>query len=82
MRFLLFFRLVEIEKIENPLLVLYVGSAGLLINLIGLVIFHEHSHGHHHIRDDDGDNHKEDALVETKGISLNDDEGSVAKAYT
>ena len=61
---LLFFRLVEIEKIENPLLVLYVGSAGLVINLIGLLIFHQHSHshdnhhGHHH--------HNEDAFVEHK----------------
>ncbi|KAG2377633.1 hypothetical protein C9374_009149 [Naegleria lovaniensis] len=48
------------ERIENPLLVLCVGGAGLLVNLIGLVMFcghhphpghdhdHGHGHGHHH----------------------------------
>ena len=55
----LFFRLVQIEKIENPLLVLYVGSAGLVINLIGLLIFSQQSK----LKDDRND---EDALVENK----------------
>lgn len=34
------------QNIESPWLVLYVGSAGLGINLIGLFLFHDH-HGHH-----------------------------------
>ena len=35
-------RLVEVEKIENPKLLLIVGGAGLLVNLIGLLLFHNH----------------------------------------
>ena len=35
-------RLVEVEKIENPKLLLIVGGAGLLVNLIGLILFHNH----------------------------------------
>lgn len=39
-------RIVKVEKIENVELLLYVATAGLIINLIGLVIFgHGHSHG-------------------------------------
>lgn len=40
-------RLVQVENVENPLLVLIVGGVGLLINLAGLFLFHGHSHGHH-----------------------------------
>lgn len=39
-------RLVEIEKIENPKLLLIVGVAGLLINFLGLALFHNHGHSH------------------------------------
>jgi zinc transporter 1 len=35
-------RLVEIEKIENPKLLLIVGGVGLLINFLGLALFHNH----------------------------------------
>ena len=35
-------RLVEVEPIENPKLLLIVGGAGLLINIIGLFLFHNH----------------------------------------
>ena len=35
-------RLVEVEPIENPILLLIVGAAGLLVNLIGLALFHNH----------------------------------------
>jgi len=38
-------RLVEVEKVENPVLLLIVGSAGLAINLVGLLLFHEHGMG-------------------------------------
>lgn len=33
-------RFFQVERIKNPFMVLYVGSAGLAINLIGLVLFH------------------------------------------
>lgn len=35
-------RLVEVEKIENPKLLLIVGGAGLLVNILGLFLFHNH----------------------------------------
>lgn len=41
-------RLVEVEPIHDPWLVLIVGGAGLLINVIGLFMFHNHGHGHSH----------------------------------
>ena len=41
-------RLVEPEVINNPVLVLIVGVAGLLINVVGLILFHQHGHGHSH----------------------------------
>ena len=41
-------RIVEPELINNPVLVLVVGAVGLLINVIGLLLFHRHGHGHSH----------------------------------
>ena len=41
-------RLVEVEEIYDPWLVLIVGAAGLFINVIGLFMFHGHGHGHSH----------------------------------
>jgi zinc transporter 1 len=41
-------RLVEVEEIHNPWLVLIVGVAGLFINVVGLFMFHGHGHGHSH----------------------------------
>ncbi|KAF9945905.1 hypothetical protein BGZ70_003497 [Mortierella alpina] len=42
-------RFFKPEDIENPKLVLIVGSIGLLCNLLGLVLFHDHAgHGHSH----------------------------------
>lgn len=41
-------RLVETEEIHNPILVLIVGVVGLLINVVGLILFHKHGHGHSH----------------------------------
>ncbi|XP_021367583.1 zinc transporter 1-like, partial [Mizuhopecten yessoensis] len=35
-------RLVEVEEIDDPKLMLIVGGLGLLINLIGLALFHDH----------------------------------------
>ena len=39
-------RIVETEAIHDPILVLIVGSIGLLINVIGLIIFQRHGHSH------------------------------------
>lgn len=49
-------RLISPPKIENPQLVLYVGIAGLISNILGLFLFHDagHGHGHSHGSDDHG----------------------------
>lgn len=39
-------RLVEPQEVKNPKLVCIVGCFGLLSNILGLVLFHDHSHGH------------------------------------
>ncbi|KAL8609544.1 hypothetical protein ACOMHN_000600 [Nucella lapillus] len=41
-------RLVTVEEIERPILLLAVGVAGLAINVVGLFLFHNHAHGHSH----------------------------------
>lgn len=43
-------RFYEPEEIHNPQIILIVGGVGLAVNLVGLVLFHEHgsSHGHSH----------------------------------
>ena len=60
-------RLVETESIHNPVLVLIVGTLGLLINVVGLVLFHQHGHGHSH----GGHGHSHGASVQN-GTELND----------
>jgi zinc transporter 1 len=39
-------RFISPEHIDDPLLVLGVGVAGLIINALGLLLFHQHSHAH------------------------------------
>jgi len=43
-------RFYEPEVIHDPKLILWVGTMGLVVNLVGLCLFHEHgsSHGHSH----------------------------------
>ncbi|XP_063233390.1 proton-coupled zinc antiporter SLC30A1 [Bacillus rossius redtenbacheri] len=43
-------RFIEVEEIHEPLLIVLVGTLGLLVNIVGLFLFHEHgsSHGHSH----------------------------------
>ncbi|XP_068908335.1 uncharacterized protein ZnT63C isoform X1 [Tenebrio molitor] len=45
-------RFIESEAIHDPQLLVIVGALGLLVNVIGLFLFHEHgsSHGHSHGR--------------------------------
>lgn len=45
-------RLFDPKRVSNPKLILGVGIAGLLSNILGLVLFHEHSHNHGHARTD------------------------------
>ncbi|KAG8180163.1 hypothetical protein JTE90_002289 [Oedothorax gibbosus] len=39
-------RFYKPEEIHDALLILYVGSFGLLVNIIGLFLFHGHGHSH------------------------------------
>ena len=39
-------RMVIPEEVENAMLVLIVGSVGLVVNIIGLFLFHQHGHSH------------------------------------
>ncbi|KAL1459456.1 hypothetical protein WDU94_011438 [Cyamophila willieti] len=43
-------RFIEVEPIHDPSLIVVVGALGLLVNVIGLLLFHSHgvSHGHSH----------------------------------
>ncbi|EED13347.1 zinc/cadmium resistance protein [Talaromyces stipitatus ATCC 10500] len=57
-------RLVEPQEVKNPKLVMIVGCFGLLSNILGLVLFHDHSHGHgpeeqghEHAHSEEGDLH-------------------------
>lgn len=42
-------RLYDPPIISNPYLILVVGCAGLALNMVGLVLFHEHGHLHGHL---------------------------------
>ncbi|XP_005112465.1 zinc/cadmium resistance protein [Aplysia californica] len=39
-------RLVNVEEVDNPKLLLIVGSVGLAVNLVGLFLFGGHGHSH------------------------------------
>jgi zinc transporter 1 len=49
-------RFVEPPEINNPMLILIVGSAGLFSNLVGFFVLGGHGHGHSH-GDDHGHDH-------------------------
>ncbi|QHS75515.1 Zn(2+) transporter ZRC1 [Saccharomyces paradoxus] len=53
-------RLIEPQEIQNPRLVLYVGVAGLVSNVVGLFLFHDHGsdslHSHSHGSVESGNN--------------------------
>ncbi|KAF1832366.1 zinc/cadmium resistance protein-like protein [Decorospora gaudefroyi] len=39
-------RFVEPQEVSHPVIILIVGSCGLLSNILGLFLFHDHGHGH------------------------------------
>ena len=41
-------RFVEPQEVQNPQIVLIVGGVGLAFNILGLFVFHQHSHDHGH----------------------------------
>ncbi|XP_076066949.1 uncharacterized protein LOC143040161 [Oratosquilla oratoria] len=50
-------RLYDPTGLRNPVLILIVGSLGLLINIIGLILFAKHGHGHGHSHGGHGHSH-------------------------
>ncbi|XP_041355371.1 zinc/cadmium resistance protein-like [Gigantopelta aegis] len=41
-------RLSQVQEVNNPELLMVVGACGLLINVIGMMLFHQHGHSHLH----------------------------------
>ncbi|XP_012566995.1 proton-coupled zinc antiporter SLC30A1 [Hydra vulgaris] len=64
-----FKRIVISEPIENPKLVLLVGGLGLVVNLVGLMLFHQHGHGHSHGGHGHSHDHKPSKKTATHGHS-------------
>ena len=66
-------RFLVIEKIENPKMILIVGGVGLLINLIGMLIFGDVGHGHSHDSHDEkfGHSHGDQGQSVPSGQQLN-----------
>ncbi|KAK9762003.1 Zinc resistance conferring protein [Basidiobolus ranarum] len=60
-------RFFEPREIENPVFVLIVGGLGLIVNLIGLGLFHEHghAHGHCHSHSDPNPLHTPASIIQT-----------------
>ncbi|KAJ5218058.1 uncharacterized protein N7498_000157 [Penicillium cinerascens] len=57
-------RLVEPQEVQNPKLVCIVGCLGLLSNIVGLALFHDHSHGGHSHGHDHGHAHDDHEDIE------------------
>ena len=80
-------RFVEPQEVSNPKLVLIVGCFGLMSNILGLLLFHDHGHSH---GGDHGHNHGEESLaeqgqgdVQTRGVgghtqAVADESGNIA----
>nr|CAG4645653.1 EOG090X09D3 [Lynceus sp. MCZ IZ 141354] len=71
-------RFYEIEEIHDPQLMLIVGGIGLLVNLIGLCLFHGHGHshgGHGHGHDHNG-SHGHSHLSQL--VSMDDNENDAS----
>ncbi|KAL3841499.1 hypothetical protein ACJMK2_019633 [Sinanodonta woodiana] len=67
-------RIVEVEEIKDPKLLLIVGCAGLAVNIIGLFLFHDQSHGHGHSH---GGGSGKEADKKAENVSLVKDSSAV-----
>jgi len=66
-------RFYEPEKIHDPILILWVGAMGLVVNLLGLCLFHEHGSGHSH---GGGHGHSHDHGAHSHLAAMADDDGN------
>lgn len=66
-------RFIEVPEITNPKLILIVGTAGLISNIVGLFLFHEHGHSHGgsggHIEDEESGHSHEHSHGHSHGHS-------------
>jgi len=63
-------RFLVVEKIENPVLILAVGAAGLAINLAGMLLFGDLGHGHSHGEHEHGHGHGHGTNMNISGVFL------------
>ncbi|EIE89720.1 hypothetical protein RO3G_14431 [Rhizopus delemar RA 99-880] len=64
-------RFVSPKAIKDPVMVLITGGAGLVANLIGLFLFHEHGHSHgHEEHTEKGQHGHEGGHLNMKGLFL------------
>jgi solute carrier family 30 (zinc transporter), member 1 len=83
-------RFVDPPQIENPKLILIVGSAGLFSNLVGFFVLggHGHSHGHeghghdHHDHEHDHEHVHDHAHDEEHGVSTKSHTDSISHEHT
>ncbi|KGQ01986.1 hypothetical protein PAAG_11159 [Paracoccidioides lutzii Pb01] len=78
-------RLVEPQEVRNPKLICVVGCFGLLSNFFGLVLFHEHSHGHGghsdgHNTEEAVDTAEQGYAQEVSREAMSDESGTVVSA--
>ena len=80
-------RFIEPQEVSNPKLVLIVGCFGLLSNILGLLLFHEHGHSHGHGEEEHTDElgtaENGRAVTPTRGIdghtkAISDESGNIA----
>lgn len=70
-----------IKEISQPVLILAVGSAGLVSNLVGLVLFHDHGHGGHSHGEESGHSHSHQD-IESSLAEHTHNHGMTAKQQT
>ncbi|PWA27721.1 hypothetical protein CCH79_00000467 [Gambusia affinis] len=72
-------RFTEPKEIDTPMVVVWVGAAGLLVNVLGLLLFHGHAGGgHSHGGSSHGDKGKKGKTGKTKKLQ-NTGDGSAAE---
>jgi solute carrier family 30 (zinc transporter), member 1 len=65
------FKTSKFTAISQPVLILAVGSAGLASNLVGLLLFHDHSHGSHPHSHSGGDEPADTTHVHSHDLESN-----------
>lgn len=78
-----FKRFYEPEDIHDPRSILIVGALGLLVNLLGLCLFHEHGGGHGHGHSHGGGNKRpahHGTHSHLAALAVNDDDVDMPKS--